>query len=113
MPHAVIEYSENLAASFKSNDVTSVIHQTMIASNLFDPENIKTRAYAANDFLVGSIGDRGRFIHLAISILTGRTGEQRQNLSQSLLDILHKNFPDLDSLTVEVREMDRETYRKI
>jgi len=108
MPHAVIEYSANIIPK----NIIPLVHEAMIASGLFEADNIKTRAYVANDFMVGTKGAEGRFVHLTVAILSGRTMEQRQTLSQSLIDILKASFPDADSLTVEIREMDRETYRK-
>lgn len=112
MPHAVIEYSDNIASEVQLSDLTSQIHEGMIASGLFDVDNIKTRSYATSDFLVGSKAREGSFIHLTVSILTGRTEQQRVALSQSLLDILKTAMPQADIITVDIREMDKATYLK-
>ena len=113
MPHAVIHYSNNMSDTIKTNKVVSAIHQMMIDCGLFDAENIKTRAYATNNYLVGTKGNEGSFAHLTVSILAGRTTEQRKTLSESLLSALKNALPMANSLTVEIREMDKETYQKI
>ena len=113
MPHAIIEYSANLSAVVSENKITQAVHQAMITSGLFDTDNIKTRAHSTDDYMVGSKARKGSFIHLTISILTGRTTEQRKSLSQSMITILKELAANVaDSLTVEIREMDRETYQK-
>ena len=52
------------------------------------------------------------FIHLSVSILTGRTLEQRQGLSDTLVRLIGETVPGVDQVTVNIHEMERDTYRK-
>ena len=112
MPHVVIDYSENMASAVQEFKIPEILHEIMISCGLFSPEAIKTRAYAANHFFVGTKGQGGKFLHVSVAILLGRTTEQKQLLSHSLSDALTEKLPGIDSITVEIREMDRETYQK-
>jgi 5-carboxymethyl-2-hydroxymuconate isomerase len=112
MPHLVIEYSENMSGEFISSGVLESLHETMISCGLFSPDAIKTRAYSAADFMVGTKGKNGKFVHVSVSILSGRTAEQRLTLNQSLVDIMRNKLIGINSITVEIREMDKETYQK-
>jgi 5-carboxymethyl-2-hydroxymuconate isomerase len=112
MPHAIIEYSANINSAVIELDAVQVVHDVMLTCGLFQPEAIKTRLHAVNDFMVGVKDRTGSFLYLQVAILTGRTVEQRQALSDALLAALGDALPPIDELTVEIREMDRETYRK-
>jgi 5-carboxymethyl-2-hydroxymuconate isomerase len=112
MPHAVIEYSENVAGEIIAGDILRLVHDTMQNCGLFEAENIKTRAYAASDFLVGIKGKQGSFVHITLSILNGRTTEQKQTLSTAMIDKLRGPLGNIDQVTVDIVEMDKNIYRK-
>ncbi len=114
MPHAVIEYSNNLEPEIHRIDTVDVIHGTMMDSGLFDLNAIKTRSIGFDNWMVGEKGQDGTFVHVRISMMTGRTVEQRQVLSEMLLNAMVTALNELpvDQLTVEICEMERATYRK-
>lgn len=112
MPHAVIEYSENAKNDIQVHGVPALIHAAMIESGLFQSHDIKTRAYSAHDALVGTKGVNGRFIHVAIFLMEGRTEEQKQNLTQTIFNLLSAKMIKMDSITVDIRELEKSTYRK-
>ncbi len=107
MPHAIIEHSKNVAG-----DLCGPVHDVMLKSGLFDSNAIKTRSYMTGQFLVGDKRETGSFIHVTASVLEGRTVEQRKQLSADLIDTLKSHFPDVDQITVDIREMLRDTYGK-
>ncbi|OFX11890.1 MAG: hypothetical protein A3G22_05650 [Alphaproteobacteria bacterium RIFCSPLOWO2_12_FULL_40_11] len=59
------------------------------------------------------------FLHITIKILSGRTLEARKKLSQNVIQFAEKFFKDLKitknrcDISVDVVEMDRETYSKL
>jgi 5-carboxymethyl-2-hydroxymuconate isomerase len=113
MPHAVIEFSANLAEVMQATKATAAVHQAMMASGLFAvPADIKTRAYAAQDFLVGELGQQGCFVHVTISLLEGRTIAQKQALTDLVRDALQQLLPTVEQLSVDIRDMTKDTYRK-
>jgi 5-carboxymethyl-2-hydroxymuconate isomerase len=112
MPHAIIEYSANIEEEFLDADICNRVHGTLMGCGLFRPEDIKTRAYATGDFMIGEKGQDGSFVHVTVSLLEGRTVEQKQALSQAIIDSLAVLNP-IDSKSVDVRELAKDVYRKI
>ncbi len=111
MPHAVIEYSDNLAADYKSLDVTQSVHSLLVKCGLFKSNEIKTRGYAVQDFIVGDKGRKGSFIHITVYLLEGRSVQQKQSLSQAILDSIATAMKNANTVTVDVRELVKDTYR--
>jgi 5-carboxymethyl-2-hydroxymuconate isomerase len=112
MPHAIIEYSENIADKIVSRHILHVVHGVMQTSGLFDTNAVKTRAYGLSHCLVGDAGSSGSFIHIIVYLLDGRTPAQKQQLSQSIFDILNERLSEVDSITVDIRDLDRQCYKK-
>ena len=109
MPHVVIEYSANVE---QFAEAVPIAHDVMIQSGLFTTEDIKTRSYAAENFLVGKKGNQGRFVHVTISILEGRTTKQKQALSEAMRDALCVPLKEVDQLSIDIHELIKDTYRK-
>ena len=112
MPHAVIEYSANIASQMDASQLVALVHGKMLDCEIFNKPDIKTRAYEATHYAVGESGRDGGFVHVTIALLAGRPVEKRQQLSQSLLAALVDALPGVDQLTVDLREMERETFSK-
>jgi 5-carboxymethyl-2-hydroxymuconate isomerase len=118
MPHCVLEYSGNV---LEKRDFTSFfqgLHQLLVHSGLFGLSDIKSRVVCCREFRVGDGDPSLSFIHLSLYILSGRAREVRQALADRLLAFLKEEFaesckPLNCEMTVDVREMDRETYRKL
>lgn len=112
MPHALLEYSSNLSDAIREKQLTKTVHNTMITSGLFEAKNIKTRSHMTDDFYVGTDMGNGSFLHIGISILEGRSTEQKQQLSESLMNAVQPLLPQANSITIEIRDMDKISYRK-
>jgi len=114
MPHAIIEYSDNLNPAVQDQQLLALVHQTLIESGLLAPENLKTRLWPVAQFKVGlmNAADQPSFMHVKIYLLEGRTMQQKQDLSDVLLAAISKTMPQISQLTVDIREMVKETYRK-
>ena len=112
MPHAIIEYSQNLHADIAAREITRVVHGVMGDSGLFHLADIKTRAYAAADFQVGEMGTDGSFVHITVALLEGRTVAQKQALSIALRDALAAAMDSVGQISIDIRDMMRETYNK-
>jgi 5-carboxymethyl-2-hydroxymuconate isomerase len=112
MPHAIIEYSGNIEEDVLSVDLCDLVHGLLIECGLFNVDDIKTRSYVADDFMVGEKGQDGSFIHVTISLLEGRTSQQKKTLAQTILDSIAEAVEEADSISVDVREMAKEIYVK-
>jgi len=114
MPHIVLEYTQNLIASVDVPKLLADLHHALAAQPDIDLKRIKTRALViANSVVKDRDHNDGQFMHVTVSVLEGRSATLRKQYGQALYDILMaarpEKFPDC-ALTLEVREMNRETY---
>jgi 5-carboxymethyl-2-hydroxymuconate isomerase len=112
MPHVIIEYSSNVCPSEQFSAITKSAHDVMVKSGLFSAADIKTRSYVTDDFLVGEKGQQGSFVHVTIYLLEGRTMLQKQTLSEALHNALRMRLLGVDQISVDIRELEKDTYRK-
>ena len=112
MPHLIIEYSSNVAATVREEQLVKRGHNIMIAAGLFTSSDIKSRGHEVQEFQVGEKEASGSFVHAEVKLLVGRTVEQREPLARDLFKLLSAAFPAETSVTVEITEMNRETYKK-
>lgn len=116
MPHIIVEYSDNLPA-FDQQDLLYTIHQGLIATDLVQAHDVKSRIQVNPTYLIG-LGqvDQG-YIHVQLRILTGRTEAQKAILQDQVLAALQQiQFTASGNLTIqlssELIEMPRALYRK-
>lgn len=112
MPHVIIEYSANVRHMAEFAEITQIAHKIMIQSGLFSAADIKTRSYVTENFLVGEKGNEGSFVHVTVYLLEGRTTLQKQNLSEALRDAVQLPLKNVDQLSIDIRELAKDTYRK-
>lgn len=118
MPHIKIEYSSNLSPIPESKNLLPKLHALFPQVGPFNISDIKSRITKCADFHIAEGSPNGVFVHCEISVLTGRTPEVRKELGKRVGELLMSEFgPALHnkegSVTVEIREMDKETYTKI
>lgn len=108
MPHCVIEYSDTLDAK----PILTAVFDGALQSGLFEPggADIKVRAQSYQQHISGA--EHRDFIHVQLRILSGRNLEQKQHLSQCVLDKLLQLGQVSCSHTVEVIDIDRASYAK-
>lgn len=115
MPHLTLEYSSNLPA-FAPQPALAALNRAMLASGLFDEPDIKSRAIALVDFLVGTSPLPRAFAHVRIALLAGRSDEQRQKLASAVLAALSESISRPGTteiqLSVETVNIDRASYVK-
>lgn len=112
MPHAIIECSENLVESLRAARACEMAYKILNESGLFTPDAIKTRLHSPLESYVGQAGHAGKFIHITVYLMQGRTVEQRKALAVQLSDSFGSRFPSTHSLTVDVRELEKAVYTK-
>ncbi|WP_281560211.1 5-carboxymethyl-2-hydroxymuconate Delta-isomerase [Thalassomonas sp. RHCl1] len=108
MPHNIIEYSSELEPHIQ--DIIKAVHLGSVNAALFDEQDIKTRALAYQHAKLGQ-GSRF-FIHVQAKLLSGRSPEQKNLLSQAILEQLSKLGLSAISLTVEILDIDKHSYAK-
>jgi 5-carboxymethyl-2-hydroxymuconate isomerase len=116
MPHLTLEYSNNLP-QFDADAALLAMNQTLLASGQFEEVDIKSRAIPMGSFLIGTSHTGRAFVHAKLALLSGRSVEIKQEISQNLLDTLQAvcDWPQAlqVQLCVEVQEIERQSYAKM
>lgn len=113
MPHIVLEYSKNLAEKVDISDLLAEMHGSLVAVGI-DKSRLKTRGIAVDHNVIGDeIADKGFMAHIELRLLRGRDDETKKKygaaIHQAALNKIQEKVPKC-ALTLEVRDMDRETY---
>jgi 5-carboxymethyl-2-hydroxymuconate isomerase len=112
MPHVKLEYTENVQWKNPIQDIFPKLQTVLIQHARVKPENCKSRATELKDFYCTGKNHSGGFIHLGISLLSGRTEEVKTNIGKECRQIIQsfiKNIAEIQ-VSVELRDMDRGGY---
>ncbi len=117
MPHFVIEYSDNILEEVDFKAFFKRLHAVLVENGPFNMSDIKSRAIRHQHFCVAHGKESNAFVHLTLSIFKGRDLSVRQAVGEKILLFLKKefarSFEKLNcSLTVDIREMAKDTYFK-
>jgi len=110
MPHLTIEYSKEIENQTTQLTLLKAVDSGAKNSELFNPKDIKIRCIPLETTWMGG-NDAGKFIHVIARILSGRTTEQKNKLSSEIFKQLELLNPSIDSLTVEICDIDRTTHQ--
>ncbi|QHG66483.1 5-carboxymethyl-2-hydroxymuconate Delta-isomerase [Pseudomonas putida] len=117
MPHLNLEYSDNLRELNVDVLLLRLNHALVGSGQFADEADIKSRAEAFKQYRVGTAPGKRAFAHVRLAILSGRSPEVKQQLSNGLLEVLREAIPaqaGLDiQLCVEVLDIDRVPYAKL
>ena len=112
MPHVKLEYTENVQWKNPIQDIFPELQTVLIQHARVKPKNCKSRATELKDFYCTGNSHSGGFIHLEISLLSGRTEEIKKNIGKECRQIIESfigNIADIQ-VSVELRDMDRNGY---
>ncbi|MGA7805222.1 hypothetical protein [Bradyrhizobium sp.] len=112
MPHVVVEYSENLARSVDISELIKLVHETLVATNAFPLEAIRTRGAARRDVRIADGDPRNAFVAIVGRIAPGRSQQLRHDLGKTLFEAVRRHLIDACaaiplSITVELQEIDQ------
>lgn len=110
MPHCIIEYSRTLEATIAASELMAAVHQAALDSVLFNASHIKTRALAYEHYHLET--EQTDFIHVIIRLHTGRTLQQKQLLTTSVLQRLVSLDLANTTTTIETIDIETESYAK-
>lgn len=113
MPNLVLEYSNSVEERINVPGLLEDLHQVAINSGLFEIASIKSRTLRCHHWLIGGEGDSVDFIHVNFDLLSGRTEEQKRELSRQLMVVLQETASHVRSLTVNIRDMDKDSFQKV
>lgn len=111
MPHIIIEHSANIANHGAAHDLLRRVHRAAIASSLFDPDAVRTRAAVRDQYLVGATEDPlAGFVLITVRLRPGRGAEALEALAKSLMKAVLEVFREAGYshpllLNVEIQEL--------
>jgi len=110
MPHIVIEYSDNLEPSVDIEKLMEAVCGAAIRSDIMNPKDLKIRAIPYSHFRLVDLGET--FVHVTCRLLAGRKPPQKTHLAKLLRQSLTDLTPHIHSISVEIVDMDPDSYRK-
>ena len=111
MPHIHLRGSESLKEQTLDNALVALT-KCLSECETIASESIKAYWTHHPRFAMVENAPRG-FLHCEVSILAGRPNELRNQIADLMYETLKDSFGDTElSLTFELREMDKATYRK-
>ena len=117
MPHCILETSDNIVETINKKGLLSRINNCLSETGLFNINDIKSRLVIHNDYFIGDGDQKRAFVTLNVAILGGRSQEIKNMISNKCLELLKSTFNESlkqlkFSLTVQITEMDMESYAK-
>lgn len=116
MPHLHLEYSDNIE-NLEVKPLLLSLNQALIRGGYAQAGlDIKSRAICQTDYVIGENEQNQAYMHVKLSLLTGRSVELRQEIATCLLEVLADHSPKQMQVTiqfcVEILEMQRDIYAK-
>ncbi|MGE8314560.1 MAG: 5-carboxymethyl-2-hydroxymuconate Delta-isomerase [Pseudomonas putida] len=108
MPHCIIDCPASLAERVGEKTLLAAVHDAIDASGLFKPGDIKARLNTFSHYRCGAGQDD--FVHVALYLFAGRSAEQRRSLASAGVAALVGLLPEVEALSMDVREMARESF---
>ncbi len=112
MPHIIVEYSKNLEALFNLSEMLINMHEALAEKGI-EKSRIKTRGISLDHSIVGDTGHEGAMLHCTLLLIEGRDIETKRIYGDALHHVMtHKVTSIIDHchVTLEIRDMDRDTY---
>ena len=108
MPHCILDCSRTIEKHAPLKDIIKAVHAAADGTGLFGRGDVKVRVNLYEHYTVG--GTEDDFVHTVAYIMSGRTEEQRRNLSRQILTALKALLPNVRVISIDVREINRATY---
>lgn len=86
MAHIVIEYSAGLRDRLDLPAFLTAVHQAALATGVFPIGGIRTRAYAAEHYVIADGHPDNAFVHLSLKVGHGRDLETRKRAGEAIFE---------------------------
>lgn len=108
MPHCIVEASESIQEWVSLTQVTEVVFQAAIESELFNLADIRTRTETFECHKAGS--NATHFIHVTVKLMAGREGAEKSFLANTILSALDSMGLTDTALSVEITDLYPDSY---
>lgn len=111
MPHFTMEYSANLDDKVDFAALCRLVHETIMATGLFELGAVRVRAVRCEAYAVADLLAENGFIDMSLRIGTGRSESDRHRTGEAIFAAVTGHLASLFetphfALTLEVREID-------
>ena len=110
MPHLIVEATGQTIEALPNGELMQKLHATALATDLFDEKSIKVRVRPYETALIA--GKPDDFVHVTIYLIDGRDKATKKRLALKVHDEVRALCPSCASVSVDVRDLDREVYTK-
>jgi len=110
MPHFIVEYTDNLKETGQIRELLMKVNSVLRnRSDLFPIGGIRCRATIVEDYVIADGLEDDAFVHATLKIGSGRTNEEKTEVSEAIFKELSDHFqPLLDTrylaLSFELQE---------
>jgi 5-carboxymethyl-2-hydroxymuconate isomerase len=109
--HIVIEYSAGLRERLDVHAFLSAVHQAALATGVFPIGGIRTRAYAAEHYVIADGHPENAFVHLSLKVGHGRDLETRKRAGEAIFEAACRYLAPLFEtvplgISLEMQEID-------
>ena len=116
MPHIHLETTSDLEENAKLPDILEALTDELSRHETIASKAVKAYHTLGSVWVMGEGAPAG-FAHCEVAVLNGRPVELRQQIAVAMMEIMREQFAEsiangAVSLTLELREMDKETYQK-
>lgn len=95
MPHAWVEYSDNIGAEKEIKTLGRVVYDAMMETGIFPIAGIRVRITCLTDYLVGDLKPDRSFVHLAVRIGEGRDHDTKKKAADHIFERLSAHLDPL------------------
>jgi 5-carboxymethyl-2-hydroxymuconate isomerase len=113
MPHVICEYSANLDAKIRIQQLLEILHGAMMRTGAAELAGLRTRADRRTDYLIADSDPANGFVNVTIRVAKGRPVETRKLIVQTVFAAAEKHLANVFAtapfvLSVELQEIDPE-----
>ncbi len=117
MPQIRLEYTTNIDLKIDFKSLFTQLHQLVCDITGANLNACKSGVIPLQQYCIGDGADAHAFAFITINLLSGRSTDEKQTLSQKALALLRQYYEPAQSkhklqLTVRVNDMDKATYSK-
>ena len=111
MPHVIIEYSANLQNQVDFPRFLAAVHAGALATGVFPPGGVRTRAYAAQHYRIADGHPDNAFMHIMLRVGHGRDAETRKRACDAIFKTVCDELAPLYEriplgISLEMQEID-------
>jgi 5-carboxymethyl-2-hydroxymuconate isomerase len=111
MAHIVIEYSANLRERLDLPAFLQAVHGAALATGVFPIGGIRTRAYAAEHYVVADGHPDNAFVHISLRVGHGRDVDTRKRACEAIFAVACQQLGPLYEelplgIALEMQEID-------